>query len=151
MSQSIPLLVLSPDFFLSICNSPCHQCPCWCVYVYQCVWVWERCQHFIRNRSADGLSPHLKDVVRRGEAHLCHGWHFNLSLLVVLFPSIAHQCIRINAVGHRGISGFDTIDTHFWLRLQCCSCRGSLVWAYRCVRREQKRKERDDNRSHQRR
>lgn len=117
-----------------------------------------RCQHFIRNRSADGLSPHLKDVARRGEAHLCHGWHFNLSLLAVLFPSIVHQCIRTNAMGHKGISGFDSIDTHLWLRLQCssccccCSCRGSRARTYRCVRRgETNGKEWVDNRSRQRR
>lgn len=116
-----PCLSSHLTHFLSICNSPCHWCPCWCVYV--CVWV--RCQHFIRNRSADGLSPHLKDAARRGEAHLCHGWHFNLSPFAVLFPSIVHQCIRTNATGHKGISGFDTIDTHLWLRLHCFGCRGN--------------------------
>lgn len=72
--------------------------------------------------------PHLKDVARRGEPHLWHGWHFNLSPLPALFPSIVHQCIRTNAMGNKGISVFDSIDGHLWLRLHCCGCRGMVVW-----------------------
>ncbi len=144
MSQFSPLLVLSPDslpFNMQLPLSPMPLLVCVCV----CVWV--RCQHFIRNRSADGLSPHLKDAARRGEAHLCHGWHFNLSLLAVLFPSIVHQCIRTNAMGHKGISGFDIIDTHLWLRLQCCSCRGNQLGPIRCVERGEKRRGEKDEKS----
>ena len=108
--------------------------------LFLCVWV--RCQHFIRNRWADGLSPNLKDAARRDEAHLCHGWHFNLSPLAVLFPSILHQCIRTNATGHKGISGFDIIDTHFLIK-------ASVLLLQRCVRRGEQREEWqvwDDNR-----
>lgn len=109
------------------------------VGVCLCVCVWVRCQHFITNRSAECLSPHFKDVARRSEAHLCHGWHFNLSLLAVLFPSIVHQCIRTNAMGHKGIFGFDIIDTYHWLRLCCCSLQRSLSQAYIGVSGEERR------------
>lgn len=92
--------------------------------------VWVKCQRFIRNRSADGPLPHFGDAVKRREAHLCHGWHFNLLPLAVLFPSIVHQCIRTNVMGHRRISAFNSIDRHLWLRLYCCRCREkeTLTW-----------------------
>lgn len=101
---------------LSLMSLLLWVCACMCD-------VWVRCQHFVLNRSTNSLSPHLKDIARRGKTHLCHSWHFNLSLLAILFPSIAHQCIRANGPGHRGISGFNTIDTHPWLRLQKCGCK----------------------------
>lgn len=96
------------------------------------VGVWMKCQRFIRNRSADGPSPHFGDTVKRREAHLCHGWHFNLLLLAVLFPSIVHQCIRTNVMGHRRISAFNSIDRHLWLRLYRCRCRekATMTWKY---------------------
>lgn len=70
--------------------------------------------------------------VKRREAHLCHGWHFNLLLLAVLFPSIVHQCIRTNVMGHRRISAFNSIDRHLWLRLYRCRCRekATMTWKY---------------------
>lgn len=83
------------------------------VLVGVCMCARVRCQHFISNRSASGLSPppHLKDVARRGKAHLCHHWHFNLSLLAILFLSIAHQCLRTNAMGQRFLGSIVLILT----------------------------------------
>lgn len=99
------------------------------------VGVWVKCQRFIRNRSADGRSPHFGDAVKRREAHLCHGWHFNLLPLAVRFPSIVHPCIRTNVMGHRRISAFNSIDRHLWLRLYCCRCRekATLTWKHFCL------------------
>lgn len=108
---SAPSSHLTP--FLLICSSPCHL-----VLVGVCMCLGE-VSAFYQESFSQWLSPHLKDRVRRGEAHLCHGWHFNLSPLAVLFLSILHQCIRTNAMGHGGISGFNTIDTHLWLRRRC--------------------------------
>lgn len=99
------------------------------VLVGVCEWsviLWR----FIRNRSADGPSSHFGDAVKRRGAHLCHGWHFNLLTLAVLFPSIVHQCIRTTVMGHRRISAFNSIDRHPRLRLFCCRYRerATLTW-----------------------
>lgn len=108
-----PWISHPPPFIHSLLwigSRSCHRCPCWRVHG-------RKCQRFIRNRSADGPLPLFGDEAKRRKAHLCHDWHFNLLPLAVLFPSIAHRCIRTNVMGQRRISAFNSIDRHLWLRL----------------------------------